>query len=72
MSVHIRKITLVAAFAAVLLCAACSREAPPPPPATRPGVFDPQIKAMEAARNIEGALKEGEEARRRQLDAAEK
>ena len=65
-----RKIAPVAAIAAALLCAACSREAPPP--AARPGVFDPQLKALEAARKVEGALKEGEEARRRQLEAAEK
>lgn len=71
MSIPARTIAPVAAIAAALLCAACSREAPPPP-AARPGVFDPQLKALEAARKVEGALKEGEEARRRQLEAAEK
>jgi len=69
---HVRTFAFAAAIAATLPCAACSRETPPPPPAARPGVFDPQLKALEAARNVEGALKEGEEARRRQLEAAEK
>lgn len=67
-----RRLPWTVAAAAALLCAACTRETPPPPPAARPGAFDPQLKALEAARNVEGALKEGEEARRKQFEAAEK
>lgn len=38
--------------------------------ASRPSVIDPQLKAMEAARSVEGALKEQDEARRRMIDGA--
>lgn len=60
----------------VLLCAslalgaACSDNEPAEPP--RPSVIDPQLKAMEAARSIEGTLKEQDEARRRLIDGTDK
>lgn len=60
----------------VLLCAslaalaACSDK--PPPESPRPSVIDPQLKAMEAARSIEGTLKEQDEARRRLIDGTDK
>lgn len=46
----------------------CSGEKPPPPPAQRPGAFDQQMKAIEAAKSVEGTLKEQDEARRRLID----
>ena len=60
----------------VLVCAtltalaACSDKQPAEPP--RPSVIDPQLKAMEAARSIEGTLKEQDEARRRLIDGTDK
>lgn len=50
--------------------AACSDNKPVEPP--RPSVIDAQLKAMEAARSVEGTLKAEDEARRRLIDGAEK
>lgn len=58
---------LYALFAAAALCG-CSERQPPTPEPPRPGVFDPQLKALEAAKSVEGMLKEQDEARRRQID----
>ena len=66
----------MAAFSRCLLCAflaalaACSDKKTVEPP--RPSVIDPQLKAMEAARSVEGTLKEADEARRRVIDGNEK
>jgi len=60
----------------VLLCAplaalaACSDKHAAEP--QRPSVIDPQLKAMEAAKSIEGTLKEQDEARRRLIDGTDK
>jgi hypothetical protein len=50
--------------------AACSEKKTVEPP--RPGVIDPQLKAMEAARSVEGTLKAEDEARRHLMDGSEK
>lgn len=56
--------------AALVACAACSdRKAVEAP---RPSVIDPQLKAIEAARSVEGTLKEQDEARRRLIDGTDK
>lgn len=56
--------------AALVACAACSdRKAVETP---RPSVIDPQLKAIEAARSVEGTLKEQDEARRRLIDGTDK
>jgi hypothetical protein len=56
--------------AALIACAACSdRKAVETP---RPSVIDPQLKAIEAARSVEGTLKEQDEARRRLIDGTDK
>ena len=60
----------------VLMCvslialAACSDKSPAEAP--RPSVIDPQLKAIEAARSVEGTLKAQDEARRRMIDSTEK
>lgn len=52
------------------MLSACSEKKPVEPP--RPSVIDPQLKAIEAARGVEGTLKEQDAARRRMIDGAEK
>lgn len=56
--------------ASLMSCAACSDKKTVEPP--RPSVIDPQLKAMEAAKSVEGTLKAEDEARRRLIDSAEK
>ena len=56
--------------AVLVACAACSDRKPVDTP--RPRVIDPQLKAIEAAKSVEGTLKEQDEARRRLIDGAEK
>lgn len=52
--------------------AGCSGEKPPAPPPAQPSVFDQQLKAIEAAKSIEGTLKEQDQARRRLVDGESK
>lgn len=56
--------------ASLVACAACSDKKAVEPP--RPSVIEPQLKAIEAAKSVEGTLKEQDEARRRMIDGAEK
>ena len=60
---------------AVLVLAACG-EPPSPPPqkpaAAEPGVFDPQLKALDKAKGVEQTLADQAEAQRRSIEDAEK
>lgn len=61
------RLMLCASLAAL---AACTEKKAVEPP--RPSVIDPQLKAIEAARSVEGTLKEQDEARRRLIDGTDK
>lgn len=57
-------------FASLSVLAGCTEKKAVEPP--RPSVIDPQLKAIEAARGVEGTLKEQDEARRRLIDGTDK
>ena len=61
---------------AALALAACGQPASPPPPqkpaAAEPGVFDPQLKALDKAKGVEQTLADQAEAQRRSIEDAEK
>jgi len=57
----------------VLLLAACDNTVPPPPPKTdavsgSDRLFDPQRRALEKARAVEGQVNAAAEAQRKQLE----
>ena len=60
---------------AALALAACGQPASPPPQkpaAAEPGVFDPQLKALDKAKGVEQTLADQAEAQRRSIEDAEK
>lgn len=60
---------------AALLLAACGQPPSPPPQkpaAAAPGVFDPQLKALDKAKGVEQTLADQAEAQRKSIEEAER
>ena len=60
---------------AALVLAACGQPASPPPQkpaAAEPGVFDPQLKALDKAKGVEQTLADQAEAQRKSIEEAER